>query len=59
MVLVPEIAYELHGSKGVLEYVFDYVMKNRYIVIVVAEGAYKSVLDCRLDESSDIGEYLK
>lgn len=49
VVLVPEIAFELQGSKGVLKYVYDYVMRNRYIVIVVAEGAHKSAMDCNLD----------
>jgi len=34
-------------------------MENRYIVIVVAEGAYKSALDCNLDKNTDIGDFLK
>jgi len=43
VVLVPEIAFELFGDNGLLKYVHEFVKKNQYIVIVVAEGAGKAL----------------
>lgn len=44
--LVPEFKFELDGKEGLLNYIFDKVLKNNgHCVIVVAEGAALGVAD--------------
>jgi 6-phosphofructokinase 1 len=37
--LIPEMNFELYGSKGLLNYLFKYVKSHKYFILVVAEGA--------------------
>ncbi len=37
--LIPEFHFDLYGEKGVLNYVYNYLLKKKHCVIVVAEGA--------------------
>ena len=64
--LVPEFAFNLDGKEGVLNYIFDKMLKNiGYCVIVVAEGAALGVKDRNLVKEGedprnvDIGLLLK
>jgi 6-phosphofructokinase 1 len=57
--LIPEIAFELYGPKGLLNYVYKYVKENKYCLIVVSEGAGKAVQDSPYNSGEDVGEFLK
>ena len=69
IVLIPEMSFELYGENGFLKYLCDLLLRKRRVVIVVAEGANKNLLDGDLtnegnDKSGntkfgDIGLYLK
>lgn len=57
--LVPEFGFELHGDKGLLEYIFQRLKMRKFCLIVVAEGAGDSLLDDTLpdrgyDESGNL-----
>lgn len=59
ILLIPEIPWELYGPKGLLEYIFKYVMNRHKCVIVVAEGAGESLRDYKVknqgeDESGNV-----
>jgi len=66
LVLVPELAFDLHGQKGIMEYIRWRLDKRGHCVVVVAEGAgqrYLSPTD-QLDASgnvklADIGVFLR
>ncbi|EGR34828.1 hypothetical protein IMG5_000550 [Ichthyophthirius multifiliis] len=68
--LVPEFKFNLYGKNGVLEYVYQRLLKKRVCLVVVAEGAGDAVLDGKIEKSgerdasgnvklSDIGSYLQ
>lgn len=69
VVLIPEIGFELNGSDGLLNYIYQLLLTKKRIVMVVAEGANKNLKDGDLanegkDQSGntkfgDIGLYLK
>lgn len=42
--LVPEVAFELHGSLGFLEALRERILQRKHAVIVVAEGAGQQLL---------------
>ena len=42
--LIPEIGYELYGKEGLLNFVINRVKVRHYCIIVVAEGAGKSII---------------
>ena len=42
--LVPEVAFELHGSRGLLEVLRERIVQRKHAVIVVAEGAGQQLL---------------
>jgi 6-phosphofructokinase 1 len=37
--LVPEMDFELYGTKGLLNYILNYVKKHKYFLLAVASGA--------------------
>lgn len=52
--LVPEFKFDLDGKEGLLDYIFDKVIKNTgHCVIVVAEGAALGVNDRNLVEKGE------
>jgi len=69
--LVPEFKFQIYGDEGLLEYVYQFLLKNRSCVIVVAEGAGDALVDADLgiDKSKkdasgnvqlgDIGAFLQ
>lgn len=69
ILLIPEVEWTLNGDNGLLKYIYDYLLKHKNCLIVVAEGAGDSLTDVKLesnmfDESGnkkpiDIGLYLK
>lgn len=69
VVLIPEIPFELYGEKGLLAYMYHLMVTKKRVVMVVAEGANKNLIDGDLsnegkDQSGntkfgDIGLYLK
>ena len=48
LLLIPEIPWELYGPKGVLEYIFRFLVSKHKCVIVVAEGAGESLKDYKV-----------
>jgi 6-phosphofructokinase 1 len=66
-VLVPEVRFEMEGSRGLLEALYYRVARAKHAVIVVAEGAGQHLMEgtnYALDASGnkrlgDIGIYLK
>ncbi|MBT8220051.1 MAG: ATP-dependent 6-phosphofructokinase [Bacteroidia bacterium] len=68
VVLVPEVEFDLHGEKGLLEFIKDRINEKHHCVIVVAEGAGQNLFDKESDVLTDasgnilhedIGVYLK
>lgn len=45
VVLIPEVAFKLHGDNGLLNYVQRRVQDRGYAVVVVAEGAGQERFD--------------
>ncbi len=64
-VLVPEVPFELHGARGLLEALRYRVAQRKHAVIVVAEGAGQHLMDSTGTDASgnkkmgDIGLLLK
>lgn len=48
ILLIPEVPWELYGEKGLLEYIFKFIMMKHKMVIVVAEGAGESLKDYKV-----------
>ncbi len=48
--LVPEFGFELHGEKGLLEFVYKRTKERNYCIIVVAEGAGDAIMDDNLED---------
>lgn len=69
VVLIPEVPFELNGPKGFLNYIYNLLLSRKKIVLVVAEGANKNLIDGDLENEGndqsgntkfgDIGLYLK
>lgn len=69
VVLIPEVPFELQGPKGFLKYMYDLLVTRKNVVLVVAEGANKNLIDGDLENEGndqsgntkfgDIGLYLK
>jgi 6-phosphofructokinase 1 len=65
--LVPEVPFELHGSRGLLEALRYRIAQRKHAVIVVAEGAGQQLLEAHTAETDasgnrrfgDIGLFLK
>jgi 6-phosphofructokinase 1 len=65
--LVPEVPFELHGSRGFLEALRYRIAQRKHAVIVVAEGAGQQLLEAHSTETDasgnrrlgDIGLFLK
>jgi 6-phosphofructokinase 1 len=65
--LVPEVPFELHGSRGFLEALRYRIVQRKHAVIVVAEGAGQQLLEAHSVETDasgnrrlgDIGLFLK
>ena len=67
-VLVPEVPFELHGAKGLLQALKERIVDRKHAVIVVAEGAGQDLLANQGETSTDasgnrlhkdIGMFLK
>lgn len=50
ILLIPEVPWELYGPKGLLEYIFKFVIHKHKCLIVVAEGAGSSLKDFSLKD---------
>lgn len=65
--LIPEVPFELEGSKGLLENIKKRLLKSHHAVILIAEGAGQNLfegMEKKFDKSgnvilNDIGVYLK
>ncbi len=53
VVLVPEVEFDLHGKKGLLQFVKDRLEEKHHCVIVVAEGAGQNLFDFDKDVLTD------
>ena len=51
--LIPEFEFELYGKYGLLEYIYHRIRLSRNVVIVLAEGAYKSCIDVDFNEKEN------
>jgi 6-phosphofructokinase 1 len=66
-VLIPEVSFELDGPHGLLPAIHDRLQRRGHAVIVVAEGAGQSLMDCCTNGTDasgnqrlgDIGTFLK
>ncbi len=68
VVLVPEVEFELHGSRGLLQFIKNRIEAKHHCVIVVAEGAGQKLFEkngnLKRDASGnvlheDVGVFLK
>lgn len=67
--LIPEFKWDLHGEKGLVNYVIDRLRIKKTCVIVVAEGAGDAMRDFKLPDNGkdasgnvkagDIGVFLR
>jgi 6-phosphofructokinase 1 len=55
--LVPEVAFESHGSRGLLEALRERSVQRKHAVIVVAEGAGQQLLAATSSETDPSGNH--